>query len=119
MTVKNEAFSIIMPCFNSADTIVASIKSVMAQTYSSWRLYVIDDCSTDNTCEIVKELALVDARIQYIRHDNNSGVATARNTGIRLARGKYIAFLDSDDQWAENKLKSQLSMLEKDRKSVV
>lgn len=112
MTVKNEVFSIIMPCFNSADTIVSSIMSVMEQTYSSWRLYVIDDCSTDNTSGIVKDLTLVDARIQYIRHDNNSGVATARNTGITLARGKYIAFLDSDDQWAENKLKSQLAMLE-------
>lgn len=112
VTEHNEIFSIIMPSFNSADTIVASIMSVIAQTYPSWRLYVIDDCSSDNTGDLVKGFSKLDSRVKYIRHDNNNGVAVARNTGIKLARGRYIAFLDSDDQWVENKLKYQLAMLE-------
>jgi glycosyltransferase involved in cell wall biosynthesis len=105
-----ETVSIIMPAYNAEAAIVSSINSVLAQTYEDWRLYVIDDASIDNTESLV--LSFNDSRICYIRQVNNQGVSIARNVGISAAQGRYIAFLDSDDLWAENKLKSQLSMLE-------
>jgi glycosyltransferase involved in cell wall biosynthesis len=105
-----ETVSIIMPAYNAGTFIVSSINSVLAQTYEDWKLYVIDDASIDNTESLV--LSFNDSRICYIRQVSNQGVSIARNVGISAAQGRYIAFLDSDDLWAENKLKSQLSMLE-------
>lgn len=105
-----ETVSIIMPAYNAGAFIVSSINSVLAQTYEDWKLYVIDDASIDNTESLV--LSFNDSRICYIRQVSNQGVSIARNVGISAAQGRYIAFLDSDDQWTENKLKSQLFMLE-------
>lgn len=105
-----ETVSIIMPAYNAEAFIVSSINSVLAQTYEDWKLYVIDDASIDNTESLV--LSFNDPRICYIRQASNQGVSIARNVGISAAQGRYIAFLDSDDQWTENKLKSQLFMLE-------
>lgn len=112
MRDSRETYSIIMPCFNASLYISDSIRSVINQSFQSWRLYVIDDCSNDGTDEIIKNISENEPRITYVKLTKNSGVAAARNTGITLSKGKYIAFLDSDDQWAENKLMSQLSMLE-------
>lgn len=112
MRDSRETYSIIMPCFNASLYISDSIRSVINQSFQSWRLYVIDDCSNDGTDEIIKNISENEPRITYVKLKKNSGVAAARNTGITLSKGKYIAFLDSDDQWAENKLMSQLSMLE-------
>jgi len=105
-----ETVSIVMPAYNAGAFIVSSINSVLAQTYEDWKLYVIDDASIDNTESLV--LSFNDPRICYIRQVSNQGVSIARNVGISAAQGRYIAFLDSDDQWTENKLKSQLFMLE-------
>ncbi|MGL6308669.1 glycosyltransferase family 2 protein [Aeromonas veronii] len=105
-----ETVSIIMPAYNAGAFIVSSINSVLAQTYEDWKLYVIDDASIDNTENLV--LSFNDPRIFYIRQVSNKGVSIARNVGISAAQGRYIAFLDSDDLWAEKKLKSQLFMLE-------
>ncbi|RSM28455.1 glycosyl transferase [Aeromonas salmonicida] len=105
-----ETVSIIMPAYNAESFIVSSINSVLAQTYEDWKLYVIDDASIDNTGSLV--LSFNDSRVCYIRQVNNQGVSIARNVGISAAQGRYIAFLDSDDLWAENKLKIQLDILE-------
>lgn len=103
-------FSVIMPAFNAGNMISASIKSVVEQTISDWEMIVIDDCSTDNTIKEV--LAFSDNRIKLLQNANNKGVALSRNEGLKIAKGKYIAFLDSDDLWEENKLEKQLKILE-------
>lgn len=101
----SETFSVIMPTYNSSSTLNDSIKSVLNQSFRDFILYVIDDCSNDETEEIVKNYS--DSRVVYLKTDKNSGVADARNMGIRSASGKYITFLDSDDIWCEEKLEKQ------------
>lgn len=103
--------SIIMPAFNSGDFIGITLNSVIAQTYQNWEVIVIDDCSTDNTAEVVKTYMLKEPRIRYYRLDLNSGAAIARNKAVDLARGKYMAFLDSDDVWFPEKLSKQINFM--------
>lgn len=102
----NELISIIMPSYNTAQYIELSIKSVCAQTYTNWELIIVDDCSTDNTDEIVA--AFHDERIKYFKNEKNSGAAISRNRALREAKGRWIAFLDSDDIWLPEKLERQL-----------
>lgn len=102
------AVSIILPTYNREHLISFAIQSVLNQTYSNFELIIIDDGSQDNTGDVVR--AFDDARIQYIQHDHNAGVSAARNTGIKQAKGKYIAFLDSDDEWLPEKLEKQLQL---------
>ncbi len=104
--------SIIMPSYNTAKFISETIGSVLAQTYPNWELIIVDDCSTDNTDEVVKPY-LSDPRISYIKNDKNSGAAVSRNRALREARGKWIAFLDSDDLWHPEKLEKQIEFMEK------
>ncbi|WP_226888156.1 glycosyltransferase family 2 protein [Pectobacterium aquaticum] len=101
----SEIFSVIMPAYNSALTLRDSIKSVLNQSFRDFVLYVVDDCSSDETENIIKSYS--DARVVYIKTDKNSGVANARNQGVKAASGKYITFLDSDDIWCEKKLEKQ------------
>ena len=96
---KAPLVSVIMPAYNAAPFIEEAIKSVIDQTMVDWELFVIDDCSTDDTLKIAQGLAEDDERIQVLRNDNNMGVARTRNRGIDLARGEYVALLDSDDYW--------------------
>ncbi len=103
--------SIITPTYNSAATIAATIASVLNQTYRNWELLIVDDGSSDNTMDIVKEYQKQDSRIVLFRLEHNSGAAVARNTAIRQAKGRYIAFLDSDDKWMEDKLTQQISFM--------
>lgn len=112
MESNPEIVSIIMPLYNSSKYIEESILSVINQTFDYWCLYVVDDCSTDNSVSLAQSLAEKDSRIRIIKNSKNVGVAEARNVGIKMAEGKYIAFLDSDDQWSANKLQSQLKALE-------
>lgn len=105
----DEMVSIIMPVHNGAATIDKSIESVLAQTYQDWELIIVDDCSVDNTKSVIARYS--DRRIRYFRQEENAGVAQARNIGIKLARGRYIAFLDSDDLWLMDKLRRQLSFM--------
>lgn len=106
--------SIIMPSYNAANFIAASIQSVIEQTYSNWELLITDDCSKDDTINIIKKFQEIDNRIQLFSTGNNSGAAAARNISLQNATGKYIAFLDSDDIWVSNKLETQLKfMIEK------
>ena len=107
--------SIIMPSYNTARFIEESIKSVLAQTYTNWELIIVDDASTDNTDEVVKkftEPAEVNAsKIHYLKNAQNSGAAVSRNRALAQAKGKWIAFLDSDDLWAPEKLEKQLKFM--------
>ena len=98
--------SIIMPSWNTGEFIAESIESVINQTYDNWELIIVDDCSNDNTDEIVKQFK--DKRIIYLKNEKNVGAALTRNRAIREARGEWIAFLDSDDVWSERKLEKQI-----------
>mgnify|MGYP000713358921 FL=1 len=101
--------SIIMPSWNTARFIRESIDSVRNQTYTNWELLIVDDCSTDNTDEIVASYS--DERIRYFKNEKNSGAALTRNRAMREARGEWIAFLDSDDLWTTEKLERQLQFM--------
>lgn len=108
----NDLVSIIMPCFNSGRFIEESIISVLNQTYLNWELIIIDDCSTDNGEKIIKKYVDLDNRIKLIRLKVNSGhPSVPRNYGIKEARGKFIAFLDSDDTWYPEKLMKQITFM--------
>lgn len=104
------AVSIIMPAYNAERYVEAAIRSVMSQTLANWELIVVDDCSTDGTLEIVRRLAQDDARIAVVTNEENLGVAQTRNKAIDLARGEYVALLDSDDIWFSEKLEKQLCL---------
>lgn len=108
----NDLVSVIMPSYNTADYISESIKSVQAQTYTNWELIIVDDCSTDNTDEVVVAF-LGDQRIRYLKNERNSGAAVSRNRALRDAKGRWIAFLDSDDLWVPEKLEMQIGFMEK------
>ena len=103
--------SIIMPSYNTAPYISESIQSVLAQTYVDWELIIIDDCSTDDTDSVVSSY-FSDRRIKYLKNDRNSGAAVSRNKALREAKGKWIAFLDSDDLWMPDKLEKQFIFME-------
>ena len=102
--------SIIMPSYNTAQYIEKTIKSVLDQKYTNWELIIVDDCSTDNTDEVVKKY-LNDKRIKYLKNEQNSGAAISRNRALRAARGQWIAFLDSDDLWMPEKLEKQICFM--------
>ena len=103
--------SIIMPSYNTGRFISEAIESVLAQSYSNWELIIVDDCSTDDTDEVIGQY-LTDDRICYIKNNTNSGAAVSRNRALREAKGKWIAFLDSDDLWESDKLKKQIAFME-------
>ena len=100
-----------MPSYNTADYIGESIQSVLKQTYTCWELIIVDDCSTDKTDEVVASFINNDVRIKYIKNTKNSGAAVSRNRALKEAKGKWIAFLDSDDLWSPDKLKKQISFM--------
>lgn len=100
--------SVVMPAYNSERTIESSIRSILAQSYRSLELLVVNDGSVDNTKEIVAQF-LSDGRVRYFENSQNLGVALTRNVGIKEARGEYIAFCDADDQWLPDKLLSQIN----------
>ncbi len=102
--------SIIIPAYNTEKYIAETINSVISQTYIDWELIVIDDGSTDNTADIVKEFCKNDKRINYY-YQNNTGVSIARNNGMQKIKGDYIALLDADDIWETNNLEEKISVL--------
>lgn len=109
--MKDGLVSIITPVYNAQDFIVDTIESVQSQTYENWELLLIDDCSSDRSAELIEEKMKKDNRIKYIKLEKNSGAAATRNTGLSNAKGRYVAFLDSDDIWRPTKLKKQLDLL--------
>ena len=111
-TTPSVIVSIIMPAFNAAHTLPDSLSSVSQQDYPYWELLVVDDGSSDNTIELVRERACTDPRIKLLQQPFNQGVAAARNAGIAAAQGRFIAFLDSDDLWLPQKLSQQLKAMQ-------
>ncbi|NBU81813.1 MAG: glycosyltransferase family 2 protein [Flavobacteriaceae bacterium] len=107
----DDLVSIITPTYNSEKFISATIQSVQNQTYSNWELIIIDDCSSDNTVEIINNKIKLDSRIKLHSLNENKGTGVARNLGITVSKGSYISFLDSDDLWKPNKLERQLDFM--------
>jgi teichuronic acid biosynthesis glycosyltransferase TuaG len=105
--------SIITPTYNSEKFIAETIESVIKQSYTNWEMLITDDCSNDNTIDIVKFYQSKDSRIKIFQLKNNSGAAIARNNSINNSKGRYVAFLDSDDIWLENKLTFQIEFMVK------
>ncbi len=110
MTTNIPCVSIILPTYNCAGFLPDSIGSILLQTYDSYEIIVVDDGSTDNTREVLKPFM---QRIQYIHLVKNKGLPAARNTGIRAARGEYLAFIDADDLWLPEKLQTDIAYLNK------
>lgn len=103
--------SIISPTYNCSKFIAETIESVQAQTYKNWEMIIVDDCSNDNTKKIVEEYMSSDPKIRYYCLKTNSGAAIARNTALSLSKGRWIAFLDSDDLWKPEKLEHQIKFM--------
>lgn len=100
-----------MSVYNTEKYVTESIESILAQTYSDFELICVDDGSTDRSVEIVKGLTKNDARIVVVELEKNGGIGAARNAGLRISRGEYIAFADADDIWKEEKLAEQMHHL--------
>lgn len=106
--------SVIMPTFNSSRFLVMSIESILSQTYTHLELLIVDDCSSDKkTIDILNSFAQKDTRVKVVFLNVNGGPGVARNVAIKKARGQYIAFCDSDDRWAPNKLEVQICAMSK------
>ncbi len=113
--MHNQFVSIVTPAYNAASFIGDTIRSVQKQTHLEWEMIIVDDCSTDATAGTVQSFVANDPRIRYVHHSQNGGPAKARDTGLKMAKGRFIAFVDSDDLWLSNKLERQLAfMREKD-----
>ena len=110
--MNNELVSIIMPTYKCGRFIAESIQSVQAQTYQNWELIIVDDCSNDGTVATVLGFKKEDDRISLYQNTSNSGAAVSRNTALRKAKGRWIAFLDSDDLWEPTKLEKQVRFME-------
>ena len=99
-----EMISIVVPVYNASDFIEKTIGFVQAQSYTNWELLLVDDCSKDNSCEIICHYEKQDPRIRLLRQTKNQGAAMARNRGISEACGRYLCFLDADDIWEKDKI---------------
>lgn len=116
MRAINPTVSVIIPTYNRGHSVGRAIQSVLNQTYQDIEIIAVDDASKDNTKDVISNFN--DKRIKYIRHNKNKGGGAARNTGIKSARGEYIAFLDSDDEWLPEKLEKIISLFEKKSKVI-
>ena len=109
--MKEDLVSIIVPVYKAEQFLKDTIKTVEKQTYTDWELIFINDCSPDNSVELIKNEIKRNSKIKLIELEQNSGAAIARNTGMNAAEGKYIAFLDADDLWDKEKLEKQVKFM--------
>lgn len=100
--------TIVTPSWNSGKYIKETIVSVQAQTYQNWEMIIVDDCSTDNTVDIVKEISEKDPRVRILVQDINGGAAKARNRSMQAGTGRFVAYIDADDIWKPEKLEKQV-----------
>lgn len=114
---ENPKVSVVIPCYNGEKFIGDAIESVLNQTYQDFEIIVVDDGSTDNSKSVIEHY-LVDDRVKFIQHQQNRGIPAARNAGIRIATGQYIAFLDQDDKWMRQKLQLQVHFFRNTHKDV-
>lgn len=120
LSTEDIMVSIITPCYNSSPFIRSCINSVLEQSYPDWELLLVDDCSTDNTADIIQEYCRKDSRVRYLKTSEPSGSpCLPRNIGIEHACGRYIAFLDSDDMWLPTKLEEQIGLFEDKKTAIV
>lgn len=105
--------SVVTPLYNSQAFVADAVRSVLAQTLTDWEMIIVDDASTDDSAAVAESFSKQDRRLRLIRLKRNGGSAVSRNTAIDAARGRYIAFLDSDDQWAPAKLEKQVAFMER------
>jgi teichuronic acid biosynthesis glycosyltransferase TuaG len=117
--MNDQLVSIIVPAYKAALYIGRTIESVLAQTYRDWEMLIADDCSPDNTREVVGEWAARDARIKLIAREKNGGPAAARNSALENAQGRWIAFLDSDDIWLPAKLERSIAHAQANRAALL
>lgn len=103
--------SVIVPVYNAESFLKDTVNQVLKQTYTDWELILVDDCSKDSSRQIAEELSATDERILLLKKDRNEGAAMARNSGLDIAKGRYIAFLDADDIWHENRLEAEISYM--------
>ena len=116
---NNELVSVIVPVFNASRTVKLAIDSILNQTYKNLEVIIIDDCSTDNSIDNLRKFYASDGRVHIIKLSRNQGVANARNVGIKLSKGRYIAFCDSDDLWYAEKLEKQLTLMVNEKAYIV
>lgn len=102
----------IIPVYNVSRYIACTLDSILRQSYKDVEIVLVDDCSTDNSAEIIKKYVSVHLNVVYLKLEKNQGAAVARNTALNAAKGRYVAFLDSDDMWCEGKLEKQLAFME-------
>ena len=110
---SNNTVSVIIPVYNVGKYIPHTIESILKQSYKDVEIVLVDDCSTDNSAEIIAEYASSHSNVIYHKLENNQGAAVARNKALSIAKGRYVAFLDSDDEWCEGKLEKQLAFMNK------
>ena len=110
--MEKKLVSIITPTYNCGKFIAETMDACIAQTYENWEMIIVDDCSTDNTREIVESYMTRDSRIHYHCLEQNSGAAVARTKAMELAKGAWMAFCDSDDLWTPDKLERQIAFME-------
>lgn len=115
MIKHKDLISIITPMYNSEMFIIQTIESVLSQTYTEWEMIIVDDASSDNSVNVVREYMKHNSRIKLIALEQNAGPAVARNKAIFEAKGKYIAFLDSDDYWDAQKLEKQIAFMQRNQ----
>lgn len=109
--MKEDLVSIITPVYNCDKFIKQTLECVLNQTYINWEMLLVDDCSPDNSAKIIKEYAKKDKRFKYIKLKENSGAAIARNTALKNSKGRFIAYLDADDLWDNDKLEKQVKFM--------
>lgn len=123
MDMEDRLVSIIVPVYNAGSYIREAIRMVEAQTYREWELILVDDCSQDNSRQVIEaylaKAEASDKRIRLIKKEVNEGAARARNTGIDAAKGRYIAFLDADDVWMPEKLEKEMAFMEEKQAAFV
>jgi teichuronic acid biosynthesis glycosyltransferase TuaG len=110
--------SVITPAYNAAGVVGQAIGSVQSQTFPDWEMLVVDDCSTDDTVSVTRNFAGTDGRVRLLHQPVNAGPANARNAALKAARGRYVAFLDSDDLWLPRKLELQLAFMAENRAAI-
>ena len=107
----NDKVSVIIPAYNAEKYISETLDSLLAQDYTNWEALIVEDCSSDNTLNLINHYASNDSRIKVFQNSSNVGAALTRNKGIEEASGRYLAFLDSDDLWSSDKLTKQLAFM--------
>lgn len=115
-TTKQPLITVVMPNYNGNRFVEQAIDSVLNQTYPNLELLVVDDCSKDDSLQLIQQKAQSDDRIRVIALEHNAGVANARNVGIKEAKGEFIALLDNDDLWTEDKLETSTCSCEQGRR---